>query len=60
MIYMLQTKVVGPHIDNYDVFLIQGYGKRRENFIEKQMEDDFIEDLISEFLKNLMKPTAIF
>ena len=50
--YATDKGSVGPHIDNYDVFLIQGYGKREWKISsEKQMEDDFIEDLDIRILK---------
>jgi 50S ribosomal protein L16 3-hydroxylase len=37
---------VGPHLDQYDVFLLQGSGKRRWHIgSRKIMQDDFVPDL---------------
>ncbi len=51
--YATDKGSVGAHIDNYDVFLIQGYGKREWKINEeKVLEDNFIEDLDIRILKD--------
>lgn len=47
---------VGPHFDNYDVFLIQGMGSRRWR-IGKQKDTTLIDDLPVRILKDF-KPTC--
>ena len=43
---------VGPHIDQYDVFLLQAHGQRRWQIGEKPVEnEDFIEDIEIRVLK---------
>lgn len=42
---------VGPHIDNYDVFLLQGQGRRRWR-IGRQKDNSLVEDLPLRILKN--------
>jgi 50S ribosomal protein L16 3-hydroxylase len=46
---------VGPHFDNYDVFLLQGSGQRRWR-IGRQKDQTLVEDLTLRILKNF-KPT---
>ncbi len=44
--YAVDQGSVGPHIDDYDVFLIQGEGKRRWQIHTKEVsEDDYIDGL---------------
>jgi 50S ribosomal protein L16 3-hydroxylase len=44
---------VGPHVDSYDVFLLQGKGKRRWRFgTTKERTPDFIEGLDLRILKD--------
>ena len=44
---------VGPHLDNYDVFLLQVQGRRHWHINENDYtEDDFIEDLELKILKD--------
>ena len=44
---------VGPHIDNYDVFLIQGMGKREWQINEnKVISDNFVEGSDLRILKD--------
>lgn len=46
---------VGPHIDQYDVFLIQGLGQRRwQIHTQAVQEDDFIPDLELRILKHFI------
>ena len=47
---------VGPHLDNYDVFLIQAHGKRLWQVgAQTRDDDDFIEDLDLMILKQFEK-----
>ncbi len=44
---------VGPHVDQYDVFLIQGAGKRRWQYSDQVIENvEYIEGLDFKILKN--------
>jgi len=43
---------VGPHTDQYDVFLIQGQGKRRWKIITR---DDYPDDLLSDTSLSILK-----
>lgn len=44
--YAVDRGSVGPHIDDYDVFLIQGEGKRRWQIHHKEVsEEDYIDGL---------------
>jgi 50S ribosomal protein L16 3-hydroxylase len=44
---------VGPHVDSYDVFLLQGKGKRRWRFgTKKERKPDFVEGLDLRILRD--------
>ena len=58
--YATDKGSVGPHIDNYDVFLIQVTKREGKFHLRNRWKMISLKILISEFLKNLMKPTAIF
>ena len=46
---------VGPHVDQYDVFLLQGYGQRRWQIHTQPVEEsDFIPDLDLRILKHFV------
>ncbi len=49
--YATDAGGVGPHFDNYDVFLIQGMGSRRWH-IGKQKDKTLIDDLPIRIIKN--------
>ena len=50
--YATDKGSVGPHIDNYDVFLVQGHGRREWKISSiRQEDDDFIEGLDIRVLK---------
>lgn len=53
--YATDTGGVGPHFDNYDVFLIQGMGSRRWH-IGKQKDKTLIDDLPIRIIKDF-RPT---
>ncbi len=53
--YATDTGGVGPHFDNYDVFLIQGLGSRRWH-IGKQKDKTLIDDLPIRIIKDF-RPT---
>lgn len=51
--YAPEAGTVGPHADNYDVFLLQGYGKRRWQINRKEpTADDLLPDLPLKIMKN--------
>ncbi len=51
--YAPQFGTVGPHADNYDVFLIQGHGHRRWQINRKEpTDDDLLPDLPLKIMKN--------
>lgn len=55
--YAVDQGNVGAHVDNFDVFLVQGAGKREWLIEDKPvMKDDFIPDLPVRLLKKF-KPT---
>ena len=53
--YAVDGGGVGPHYDNYDVFLLQGFGKRRWR-IGDQQDQELVEGLPLRILKHF-KPT---
>jgi len=53
--YAVDGGGVGPHYDNYDVFLLQGMGRRRWR-IGDQQDQELVEDVPLRILKNF-RPT---
>lgn len=49
--YAAPQGTVGPHIDSYDVFLLQGMGKRRWEIGEKLVDPEHLPDLDVRILK---------
>jgi 50S ribosomal protein L16 3-hydroxylase len=53
--YAPEQGSVGPHVDQYDVFLLQGLGRRRWQINTQQVdESDFIPDLDLRILKHFV------